>query len=467
MIQARGLGMAIPPANAPSISRREFIWPAVAILLGGVVATNSFYEPQIPLAVGIAAWFADLTLVLVLSARPATTRMAVLVAGLFLAIPCLLWAQPFARALLMCCMALPLAIATLSSLAPSITSFRERLAYVLTWLGTREVKRRPRCFDTKALLHLVAATVILAIAIACVKRASQSNLIFWRWFSGGIMFMAFAEMATAAHHFLTALIGLSAPPLMRSPMLSTSLTDFWTRRWNPAASALVFRRFFFAPLARWAAQDPKVRELASCSPSLRPSPAGRGGIVSGLDANPAVGLVQDALEEVEATDEHSLSQRERVRVRESLSNETELVSKPRLARRATAYAMFAAFLASAIAHVLLPLMATARWDISLMCGAFFLVQPLFIVAERRMRVRRWLPAAGRAWTLAILTITSPLFVEPALQIIEPSWGAPDTVLTPVIAVLGFVIVMNAFFALGSLAAVAQEWSRCKPLETTS
>jgi hypothetical protein len=102
-----------------------------------------------------------------------------------------------------------------------------------------------------------------------------------------------------------------------------------------------------------------------------------------------------------------------------------------------------------------------------MCGAFFLVQPLFIVAERRMRVRRWLPAAGRAWTLAILTITSPLFVEPALQIIEPSWGAPDTVLTPVIAVLGFVIVMNAFFALGSLAAVAQEWSRCKPLETTS
>ncbi len=448
--------MSMPLTDPALTPRQQFIWPTAAILLGGVVATNSIYEPQVPVAVGIAAWFVDLALVLILAARAATARVGVLVAGLFLAVPCLLWARPFARAFLMCCMALPLAIAVLSWLAPSAASFRARLAYVFTWLGTREVKRRPRSFDAKSLLHLLAATVILAAAIACVKIASASNLILWRWFSGGIMILAFAEMATACHNFLTALMGLTTSPLMDSPFLSTSVAEFWTRRWNPAASELVFRRFFFAPLTRRrASRDLRVRGLANRSPSPQPSPAGRGGIVRGLDANSGAGLAETALEEPEATNTYSLSQRERARVRESDSrNDMAPIFKTHSAQRVATLAMFAAFLASAIAHVLLPLMATARVDISLMCGAFFLVQPLFIVAERQMKVRQWRPAAGRAWTLAVLTITSPLFVEPALQIIEPSWGGPDTLLTPVIAVLGFVITANAFFAVGSLAASA-------------
>lgn len=90
---------------------------------------------------------------------------------------------------------------------------------------------------------------------------------------------------------------------------------------------------------------------------------------------------------------------------------------------------------------------------SLMWGTFFVVQPLLIAVERWMKVRRWRPAAGRAWTLAVLAITSPLIVEPALQLIEPSWGTPDKVLLPTIRVLGLVIFVNVFVSLGSLASI--------------
>ena len=362
---------SVPPMNAwKSRDRKQVIWPVAGIVIGALAGTNPFYQPRIPLEVGILAGFADLVLVLILSAHPNTARAGVLVAGLFLAVPCFLWASPLSRGLLMCCMAFPLAIVTLPLVAP-VAGFRARLAYLFTWLGSREIKRRPRSFDLKSLLQLIAATVVLVVAIASVKAVSGSNhWLLLRWLTGGIMILAFAEMATACHNFLTALMGLTAPSLLQSPYLSTSVTEFWTKRWNPAVSVLVFRKYFFAPLAQ----------------------------------------------------------------------------------RGAVYALFAAFFASAIGHVLLPYMATGRWGISLMCGAFFLVQPLFIVAERRMKVRQWRPAAGRAWTLACLTIASPLFVEPALQIIEPSWGAPDKVLLPTAAALGFVIFVNGFFSLASLAS---------------
>jgi hypothetical protein len=84
-------------------------------------------------------------------------------------------------------------------------------------------------------------------------------------------------------------------------------------------------------------------------------------------------------------------------------------------------------------------MAIGKWGISFSCGAFFCVQPLLIAAERRMNLRRWRLAAARIWTLAALTITSPLFVEPALQIIESSWGTQHSPLGPTVSALVFVM----------------------------
>ena len=100
-----------------------------------------------------------------------------------------------------------------------------------------------------------------------------------------------------------------------------------------------------------------------------------------------------------------------------------------LARRSVALGVCVAFGFSAFGHACLADLGLGRWRISLACGAFFMVQPLLIAAERRMKVRRWSPAAGRAWTLTALALASPLFVEPySIQLMEGSWGAPGNVL---------------------------------------
>jgi hypothetical protein len=52
---------------------------------------------------------------------------------------------------------------------------------------------------------------------------------------------------------------------------------------------------------------------------------------------------------------------------------------------------------------------------ALMVAAFFVVQAVMIVAEKRLRVRAWPAPAARAWTLILLLACSPLFVEPILS----------------------------------------------------
>jgi hypothetical protein len=345
---------------------KELIWPVAGIGLGALAATNSFYQPHVSLGAGIAVWFAALIMALMLSIHPTAARIGTVVAGLFFAMPCFLRESDLVRGLLMCGMALPFALLVLPLSLSATTGVRGRLVYIFTWLGTREAKRRARSFDWVWLLRLLAATLVLAGGMAAVKAIPSAGLwLLMRWLAGGIMILAWAEMVTAGHEFLTALIGLRAAGLMRSPHLSTSLGEFWAERWNPAASVLFFHKYCFAPLA----------------------PSG------------------------------------------------------------VTLALFGAFLCSAIGHALLFDMASGEWGISLLCGTFFLVQPLLIIAERRVHIRRWRSSGRRVWTLAALALTSPLFVEPALRIIEPVWGPPGYVLMLTLAVLGYVILVTVFFSL--------------------
>ncbi len=362
---------AIVNADQKSRNCKKLLWPFAAMIMGALLSLNPVYAPHLSLNVGMAAWFADMTVALILLAYPVTLRPGILLMGLGFAVPCFLWASPLARGVLMCCLAFPFAISATSFFAPPTAGFRTRLAYFFTWMGTRRIQRCPRHCNVGSLFCLVAATVVFAIALTGLKSVSAAGLwLLVRWLAGGIMIFAFAEMATTSHDLLTALLGLHAPALMRSPFLATSVSEFWTKRWNVAASALCFRPLFFAPLAR----------------------------------------------------------------------------------RGIVLALFMAFFASAVAHVLLAYLALVRWKISLICGAFFIFQPLLILAERRMKVRRWPTAAARVWTLAALAITSPLFVEPAIECAAPSWGATDNVLVPTLWVLGFAIVVSVFFSVGQLAS---------------
>jgi len=352
--------------------RKQLVWPVTGIVFGALIAVNPFYAPELTLPVGIVAWCVDLVLVLILSAHSLGARIGSIMAGLFLAVPCFIEASPLSRGLLMGCMAAAFLAAAALAGAPPLQGFLPRLAYLCSGCGRWQGKRQAHSLDAIAVQQLIAATAVLAAAIAVVKAAAAFGL--WlpvRWLAGGVMIFAFAEMATAGLPLVAAAFGLTVPPLMLSPYRSASVGEFWAKRWNIFVSALL-RKFCFAPLARH-------------------------GVV---------------------------------------------------------LALVTTFFVSAAAHVLLFVMATGRWKISLICGAFFLVQPLLIGAERWMHVRRWQPMAGRAWTLAALALTSPLIVEPALQIVEveKSWGRPDDVLLPTVAALGFVIGLSSILSLASLAS---------------
>ena len=125
---------------------------------------------------------------------------------------------------------------------------------------------------------------------------------------GGIGLLAIAEMATACHNLATAPLGLSVPPLFRAPYRSISVTEFWARRWNLAASEAL-HVFCFRPLSRYGA----------------------------------------------------------------------------------ALALVAAFAASAAGHAFLAGLALKGWRPAASCAAFFMVQPVVMIIERRLKVRRWSP----------------------------------------------------------------------------
>jgi hypothetical protein len=311
-----------------------------AIVLGAFAAVNPFYQPDISPFIGCAAWLADMALAIACFVYPPLARPGVLLCGLFLAVPCFLDAKPLFRGLLIFLALLPLLMAAVPLLAPSITDFRARLYFLMSWFGTRELKRRPRSFHAAALLQSVAGTLAFAAMVAAVQAIPASGLWFGpRWLAGGLMLFAFAETATGFHNFLTALLGLTVPGLLNSPVLSRSIGEFWTERWNPGASVF-FRKACYEPLAR-----------------------------------------------------HG-------RVR----------------------ALFAAFIVSGIWHLLLAYAVLGRWGMSVVWGAFFFVQPLLILLERRMKVRRWRPAAARGWTLskiqrALLSVSDKTGLVPFAQIL--------------------------------------------------
>jgi hypothetical protein len=57
-----------------------------------------------------------------------------------------------------------------------------------------------------------------------------------------------------------------------------------------------------------------------------------------------------------------------------------------------------------------------------MMGAFFVLQLPFLWLERALGVARWRAPLARVWTLTLLFVSSPLFVEPVLQIVD-AWSA--------------------------------------------
>jgi D-alanyl-lipoteichoic acid acyltransferase DltB (MBOAT superfamily) len=128
------------------------------------------------------------------------------------------------------------------------------------------------------------------------------------------------------------LAGIEVPAFMRHPILSKTIAEFWSVRWNRAVHGML-RGALYRPLAR--------RGLA------------RTGVL-------------------------------------------------------------ASFAGSAALHFWIVIFSTNAW-LALQMASFFLVQGVLALVENGLRVRRWRPAAARAWTVGTFALSSPLFVEPFLR----------------------------------------------------
>jgi hypothetical protein len=101
-----------------------------------------------------------------------------------------------------------------------------------------------------AMTKLAFGLAMAAWAVAHVTTASPL-LIGWVGMLGIIFALHFGLFDLASWAWRRA--GVAAMPIMRAPILATSLAEFWGERWN-AAFADAARRFLFRPLARrWGA----------------------------------------------------------------------------------------------------------------------------------------------------------------------------------------------------------------------
>lgn len=221
------------------------------MVLGIIAATNPLHVKPITLHTGIAAWFSDALLVVVLSANPIGARVGVLMAGLFMAIPCFVSTAPLNDLFLAGFMCVPFLAAAGLLIVQPIVGFRARLAHLCAWSDTYPLQRRARRFDAAALRNLFLATAVFAVAIAIVKTVSANGLnLPVRWLVGGIGALAIGEMATTGPNFVMAALGINVPPFFQSPYRSVTISEFWGKRWNLPALELL-RRCCFAPLAVW------------------------------------------------------------------------------------------------------------------------------------------------------------------------------------------------------------------------
>lgn len=137
---------------------------------------------------------------------------------------------------------------------------RRIAAYLLLWPGmnakafltsglpaTRAAPGRELAIG---LAKLAFGLVLTAWAASHVATASHL-LVGWVGMLGIIFTLHFGLFDLASWAWRR--VGVAAPPIMRAPILATSLAEFWGGRWN-AAFADAARRFLFRPLARrWGA----------------------------------------------------------------------------------------------------------------------------------------------------------------------------------------------------------------------
>jgi hypothetical protein len=130
--------------------------------------------------------------------------------------------------------------------------------YLLAWpglnaeafLGSRRLpqKDHPSVFEWCFAIVRIFVGIVLFAVIAGRVAVSHELVAGWLGMIGLILMLHFG-----AFHLLSCAwrsVGIDAQPLMKHPLTATSLSEFWSRRWNTAFRDFTYR-FLFRPLNRW------------------------------------------------------------------------------------------------------------------------------------------------------------------------------------------------------------------------
>jgi len=218
-------------------------------------------QQALELAIGppaqAAAWFAlQLALMLAgsLLAGPGAARRAASLPPIFacLLLPVVAPLPPLSRALLAC-------MGLLGMLKMLQLDFEPRwAAHHPVWHGlspfdVSKAKRVPRAFDAILFARIALHAALLSVVLLALLRLPAMEGLPWRsaWrllLGAGLVYAAM-EMATEGLRLLHRLSGIEVPPIQRDPVLSRSVGEFWSRRWNRPVSDWL-QQYAFLPMAK-------------------------------------------------------------------------------------------------------------------------------------------------------------------------------------------------------------------------
>jgi hypothetical protein len=128
-------------------------------------------------------------------------------------------------------------------------------AYLAAWPGmdaagflTRPSASRPTTREWTLAVLAVAAGVALVRAAVSLVSVRAPYVVGWIGMFGIVLALHFGVFRLLSCGWRC--IGVDARPLMDRPLASTSVGEFWGRRWNTAFRDLT-HRFLFRPLTPW------------------------------------------------------------------------------------------------------------------------------------------------------------------------------------------------------------------------
>jgi hypothetical protein len=213
--------------------------------------TQAFGDPA-----QAAAWFALQIFLMIGGALLAGTGRARQVASFLpmlasLLLPLLAPLPPLSRALLAC-------MGMLGLLKILQLDFEPRwAAHHPVWHGlspfdVSTARPAPSRFDGRLLAMVLLHALLLALVVAALVQlpAPDSPLRMpWRLVLGAAFVYCAMETGTEGLRFGHRLFGVDVPPIQQAPVLSRSVGEFWSRRWNRPVSAWL-NEYAFLPIAR-------------------------------------------------------------------------------------------------------------------------------------------------------------------------------------------------------------------------